>query len=420
MNRRVESQIICKEHELFEQIDLLCFYSKNVYNYSNYLIRQEFIKTSKEKEQGLIENAVWLHCNDLDKILAKSQQVDYIALPNNSSQKVLQQLETAWKSFFQANKAYNKNPSKFTGRPKLPKYKDKTKGRNLLIFTANQFKVKNNEIHFPKKTNLPSIKSGLDLKSLKLNQIRFVPCTNHTYKIEIVYEKPESKIKIEPNSNIIGIDLGITNLLTLTSNVDGFKPILIKGGKLKSINQYYNKEKARLQSNLQLQYKDRFTSNRIDKLTKTRNNRIEDSLHKISKYIKDLCLEHNVSKVVIGLNKDWKQEINIGSVNNQNFVNIPHSKLINLIRYKLEEIGVILIVREESYTSKCSSFDLEEIKKHETYKGKRTKRGLFKTSKGLYLNADVNGSLNIIRKEFGDAAMPADRGLILNPVSVRI
>ena len=209
-------------------------------------------------------------------------------------------------------------------------------------------------------------------------------------------------------------------MLTLTSNVDGFKPILIKGGKLKSINQYYNKEKARLQSNLQLQYKDRFTSNRIDKLTRTRNNRIEDSLHKISKYVKDLCLEHNVSRVVIGLNKDWKQEINIGSVNNQNFVNIPHSKLINLIRYKLEEIGVVLIVREESYTSKCSSFDLEEIKKQETYKGKRTKRGLFKTSKGLYLNADVNGSLNIIRKEFGDAAMPADRGLILNPVSVRI
>lgn len=420
MNRRVEIQIINKNHKQFKQIDTLCFYSKNMYNYANYLIRQEFINSSKLKEQGLIENAVWLHANDLDKQLAKDKQIDYISLPNNTSQKVLQQLEIAWKSFFRANKEYKKNPSKFTGRPKLPKYKDKTKGRNIVVFTANQFKIKGNLIHFPKKSNLEPIKSGLDFKNTTINQIRLIPYNNNTYKIEIVYVKQESKIKIEDNSNIIGIDLGLANLLTLTSNMDGFTPILIKGGKLKSINQYYNKKKSDLQSKLQLQYSNRHTSNRINKLTVKRNNKINDSLHNISFYVRKVCLEYNVSKVVIGLNKEWKQEINIGSKNNQNFVSIPHTKLIEMLKYKLEELGVLVIVREESYTSKCSSFDFEEIKKHEEYKGKRVKRGLFRTESGLYLNSDVNGGLNIIRKEFGDAAMPTDRGLILNPISVRI
>lgn len=415
---RTECQYVYKSDPIFDRLDELCFLSKNLYNHTNYLIRQEFINSSKLKELNKLPNANWLRANYLDKIL--NSHSDYLALPNNSSQKVIQQLDLVWKSFFNSIKQYSKNKSSFTGKPSLPKYKHKTNGRNIVIFTSNQFRIKDNLIRFPKKADLNPIKSGLDLSNTKINQIRIVPLNNNSYKIEIVYDNLKEITKIESN-NYLGIDLGINNLMSLTSNKAGFQPLLINGRQLKSINQYYNKEKARLQSLLK---DNTYTSNRINKLTIKRNNKIHYLLHKSSKYVKDICISNNISKVVIGLNKLWKTEVNIGTKNNQNFVNIPHSKLINILKYKLEESGIELIVREESYTSKCSFLDGETIGKSDNYAGNRIKRGLFRSSEGILINSDINGSFNILRKEFTDVIyeniVPSDRGLILNPLSIDI
>lgn len=426
---RVEKQQVTKESSQFKQIDHLCFLSKNMYNYGNYIIRQKFIETTKEKEEGIRSSAIWIRYNELDKELISTKQPDYFALPNNTSQKVLQQLDKNWKSFFVSIKDWKRNPHKYKGIPKLPKYKDKKNGRNEVIFTANQFRVKNGFIHFPKKAGLDPIKTGIDLMVCKLNQIRLVPCTNSMYKIEIVYDKPnDDKIDhSEGEDNLLGIDIGINNLMTLTSNKVGFTPIIIKGRQLKSVNQYFNKIKSKLQSELALQYPNRHTSNRINKLTIKRNNKVDDYIHKATCIVKQICLDNNISKIVVGLNKQWKTDINIGKQNNQNFVGIPHSRMIEMLVYKLGEIGCEVIVREESYTSQASALDLDFIptynSKNEgnfTFSGKRIKRGLYKTKDGILLNADVNGSYNILRKEFGDAVMPTDRGLILNPISIYV
>ena len=271
---RTECQYVYKSDPIFDRLDELCFLSKNLYNHTNYLIRQEFINSSKLKELNKLPNANWLRANYLDKIL--NSHSDYLALPNNSSQKVIQQLDLVWKSFFNSIKQYSKNKSSFTGKPSLPKYKHKTNGRNIVIFTSNQFRIKDNLIRFPKKADLNHIKSGLDLSNTKINQIRIVPLNNNSYKIEIVYDNLKEITKIESN-NYLGIDLGINNLMSLTSNKAGFQPLLINGRQLKSINQYYNKEKARLQSLLK---DNTYTSNRINKLTIKRNNKIHYLLHK--------------------------------------------------------------------------------------------------------------------------------------------
>jgi putative transposase len=164
---------------------------------------------------------------------------------------------------------------------------------------------------------------------------------------------------------------------------------------MKSVNQYYNKTKAKLQSKLE---NDKRTSKRIEKLTLKRNNKINDYLHKASRYIVNQLVSKDISKLIIGYNKQWKQDINIGKRNNQNFVNIPFYKFISMLEYKCELEGVEMITHEESYTSKCSFLDNEPIKKHDSYLGKRIKRGLFRSSKGELINADLNGSYNIMRK----------------------
>ena len=180
------------------------------------------------------------------------------------------------------------------------------------------------------------------------------------------------------------------------SNV--LKPILINGKPLKSINQYYNKKLANLKSKLRNEKK---TSKRIKSLTNKRNNKVNDYLHKTSRLITNYLVSNNINTLVVGKNKEWKQDVNIGKKNNQNFVQIPHSRLIDMLLYKCKLRGINVIITEESYTSKCSFLDDEGIKKHKVYKGNRIKRGLFKSSEGVLINADVNGSLNILKKVVG-------------------
>ena len=215
-----------------------------------------------------------------------------------------------------------------------------------------------------------------------------------------------------------GIYYGLDNLACVTSNVSEFQPTLVCGKALKSCNQKYNKTLAKLKSALPTNQK---TSTSIQGLTLKRNCKVDYYLHTASRYIINKLLAHQINLLVIGQNQGWKQNINIGERNNQSFVNIPHSKLIEQLIYKANLVGIKVVTTNESYTSKCSFLDLEPVQKQKTYLGKRVKRGLFRAKSGYLYGSDINGSLNIGRKVVGEVAFsenPIER-FVVNPVRVK-
>lgn len=342
----------------------------------------------------------------------KIEDNPYKMLAIQTSQQILRNLFKDWKSFFVSIKDYNKNKSKYKGRPKLPKYKDKN-GRVKLSMTNQSCKIKNGKLTLP-KTKL-TLEVGIDVSNSKLKEVRIIPMGS-VYKIELVLDK-EFKNNVKLNEKaFIGIDLGLSNLATITNNI-GLKPIIINGKPLKSINQYYNKKKSLMQENMPLYTFVRYDkknniyinerrqcsySKKMDSLTRKRNAKIDDYMHKASAFIVNYCIENLIGNIVIGKNENWKNEISIGAKNNQNFVSIPFNKIINMITYKAESFNINVNIIEESYTSKSSFLDLDDIptfKEGEKYKfsGKRISRGLYKT-KNIIINADVNGSYNILRK----------------------
>lgn len=358
------------------EIEAICVKSKLLYNQSLYYLRQ-----------SLFGNIEKFSEYELTGLFAEHSEETYKALPAQTSQQVIKLLFKNWKSYWASIKDWKKNPSKYLGKPKLPKYKKET---SIVVFTNQQVRLKNGFIVFPKNTIHP-IQTKVD----NICQVRIIPLPN-TFKIEVVYEKETADLK--PNKdNILSLDLGLNNFITAIDNV-GNQPFIINGKPLKSFNHWYNKKRALLMSFIG----DKGNSKRVGNLTHYRNCFVEDKLHKISRSVINYCVENNIGTIVIGKNKNWKQEINLGSKTNQKFTELPHSKLIDKIKYKAELLGIITEITEESYTSKCDALALEAIKKHETYLGKRKKRGLFQSSIGKILNADVNGAINIGRKVFGD------------------
>lgn len=375
-----------------KDFDNICFLSKNLYNYCNYILRQEYFeycKLDKEQKKDFIKEY------SLSKQLANEKQKDYTILPSQTAQQTIKLLFRNWKSFWKSLKDYNKNPSKYKGKPKPPRYKHKTKGKNIVIFTNQQVKIRNGYIKFPSKAKLKPIQTKVENKSLK--QVRIIPEAT-CYVVEIVYERGIEENEDLDKNLYLGIDLGINNLATCVTNT-AEKPLLVNGKIIKSINQYYNKKKSVLMSYV----KDKGTSNKLENLTFKRNNKINDYLHKTSKFIVNYCLEKNIGNIVIGYNEGWKQNVKIGKSNNQKFVSIPFLKLIQQLKYKSELVGITVETVKENHTSKCDSFALESIKHHEQYKGKRKKRGLFQSSIKTLVNADVNGAINILRKVIGNS-----------------
>ena len=336
-----------------------------------------------------------------------------------TSQQVLRNLFKDWKSYFKSIKAYNKDKSSFTGRPKLPKYKSKD-SRIKTSFTnqgcgVKNCKVRGNIVTFP-KTDLV-LRIGIDITNLTLKEVRIVP-NGSIYTIELVWDKIIQINKKLNEKAYIGIDLGLKNLATIVNNI-GLQPIIINGKPLVAINQYYNKKKAKLQKLMPFSVVARYNklkgilenkkiqrrcSKKIDKLTRKRNNKIEDYMHKVSKKIINYCIDNNIGNIVIGKNEQWKTNINLGRKNNQNFTGIPFNRLINIIKYKAEVFGIKVLVTEESYTSKSSFLDLDTLPKFSDkpsvkpiFSGSRITRGLYKT-KNIVINADVNGAYNILRK----------------------
>ena len=414
----VEKHIINEKHSLYGDIDNLCFLSKNLYNKANYIVRQEFIKTSKEKEEGLVNHATWIRYHELRKQLIADE--NYMALPRKVSNHILMQLDRNWASFFASIRDWKKYSCKYTDRPKLPKYKHKSKGRFGLDYELGAIYKRN-----LKKGMLRL--SGTDVSvpfkngDSKLIGAR-VSVLNGSYKIEIIYEKKEAKQK-EDNSKYMGVDPGVNNLMALTSNEKSFEPVIVNGRPVKAINQYYNKMLSKYQSELPSGV---HTSRRIKRLANKRHNKMEHYFHHASNYIIKTCIDKQINTIVIGHNKGQKQEINIGKENNQKFVFIPFDSLFRKIEYKAKLHGISFIINEESYTSKASFLNLDEIpvynEESETkqmFSGYRKNRGLYKIKgQKIYINADINGSYNIIRKVFPNAFADGIREFAVIPAKV--
>jgi IS605 OrfB family transposase len=233
--------------------------------------------------------------------------------------------------------------------------------------------------------------------------------------VEIV-DSVEPATDLQLNAGLIAAgDLGVATLLALTSNKPGFVPLLVNGRPLKAINQRFNQQRADLQSRLPL---ERFTSRQLDTIIDNRNRRIKTELHRCSRLIIDHLVEAGIGTLVLGKNDGWKQSVNLGKKTNQNFVQIPHAQFIQMLTYKAQWVGIQVIVSEESYTSKCSFLDLEPVAKHDVYLGKRVKRGLFRANNGRFINADVNGSYNILRKVVPNAFVDGIAAAVVQPVRV--
>ena len=364
--------IVSYKSSNFAQLDELCFLSKNLYNVALYHIRQYYKETGK-----------YLSYNKLAKELSDSNNLDYRAMPYaQSAQQVLRQVDNQYKAFYSAIKSKKMQCKKV----RLPKYKDKENGRNVFVYTNQCAKIyADGVVYLKTKQGILLFKTVAD----KIQQVRLVPKGNHII-VEIIYNK-ECEVK-KDNNRYASIDLGLDNLCTLTSNAA--QSIIVNGKHLKSINQHYNKTKAKLQSKLS---KNKHTSKRISRLTLRRNRKIKDYMHKVSRKIVEYMEANSLNTLFVGKNVGWKDSINLGRTNNQNFVSIPYNMLIQMLEYKCKLAGINVVIVNEAYTSKCSFLDREKISKHDNYAGRRIKRGLFISNSGIMINADINGSLNIMR-----------------------
>ena len=400
---RAERHVIKHSDPCYFLIKDFCHASKNLYNQANYLVRQTFIK----------EN-IWLRYEKLDKLSKQNLEYpDYKSMPTaQSAQQTLRMLDSSWKSFFKAIKDWKKQPEKYLGRPKLPKYLKKD-GYYVLTLTNQNCHIKDELLQFPKAFEGFTIKPVFlsDKRFVSFQQVRFLPENDHitaelVYKVEVPDEKPD-------NGRYISIDIGVNNLAAVANNWDG-QPFIMNGKPLKSINQYANKERAYCQSVLK-KTNNRYTSKRLDKIMAKRSRKINDYLHKASKQIIRYCILNDVSRIVIGKIKNWKQESDLSKTVNQNFVQIPFARFIEMLEYKAKEHGITVILTEESYTSGTSFIDNEEPVKKYYNNDRRVHRGLFVSNKGILINADINGAFQIMKKVI---PIKWDRGCVLHPFIV--
>lgn len=377
---RIEQIIIKPDHPKYKVIDQQCYHSKNLYNEANYVIRQEFIN-----------NGNYIKYYDMNKDFKTNE--NYKLTFSQPANCTLRLLDKNWKSYFKAIKEWKVCPSKFLGMPKLPKYLPKD-GRFLWM-------IPNNQCYYDYEKKTVYIRNRLvndyewKCRCLgRLIQVRFVPHPNYI-AMEIVYEIELENIDVE-SKRIAAIDLGVDNLATITSNI-GISPWIINGKPLKAINQKYNKDKAKIQSNL-MKCNNQTWSNKLDVFTYKRHQRIKNYMHNASAMIIKWCTENDIDTLIIGKNDTWKQE----KKGMQNFTFIPYEMFLGQLQYKCENAGIKYIETNEAYTSGTSYLDNEAPTKENYDKERRIQRGLFQ-AKDTLINADVNGSLQIMKKVFPDS-----------------
>lgn len=372
----VEKHIIKTKHKNYNEVDNLCWLSKNLYNSTLYDVRQYYFKNKKLLKYQVI-----------NKIYVDTNNPDYRALPAKVSQHTQMLVEHNFKSFFGLIKL--KSKGKYDKPVKIPKYLNKKTGRQVVHYEKGAISFKEQGYIKLSKTD---IKIKTKLTKDKVQFVRLVPKNNYIV-IEIGYNLKEQEQKL--NNNVLAIDIGVNNIASCVTNTgDKF---LINGKPLKYINHNYNKKIADIQSKIKLTH-NKNKSRYKDKITNKRNNRINDYLHKITTYIVNQAVSNDITTIVVGYNKEWKQDTNIGKRNNQNFVYIPFYKFICMLEYKTKLKGIIFETVTEEYTSKCSFIDEEEVGKHTEYAGKRINRNFFRSKKGIIINADINGAYNILKK----------------------
>lgn len=411
----VKQQVKHLSKEDYITIRELCHTAKNLFNEAIYNVRQyyftegEFLKY--EKNYTLLKNSP-----------------NYKALNSNMAQQILKEVDSSFKSFFGLLKLAKQGKYAFTGC-KLPHYLPKDgyttliigfvrlNGNKLILPFSNAFK----KTHKSVEITIPPI-----LLDKKIKEIRIIPKANaRFFEIQYIYEAECIQRNLNTN-NALALDLGINNLVTAVSNIG--KSFIIDGKRLKSINQWFNKENARLQSIKDKQHFGRKPTNRQKVIVRNRNNKVNDYMNKTACKIIDYCIANNIGTLVVGYNETFQRNSHIGKQTNQNFVNIPYGQLRNKLEYLCELNDIIFIKQEESYTSKSSFWDKDNIPvynadnpKEYHFSGRRLQRGLYKTASGKTINADINGALNIMRKSrVVDMNILYSRGEVDTPIRIRI
>lgn len=408
---RSEKMVLSKT----EEMDKWLSQATAIYDQALYYLRQEFFRSERENTKPDYKN---IKLYDLVKETEPWKTSD---LDINAKQYVLMKVNDNWSSFYKACGSYWKDKSRFLGRPKIPGYLAKRNRSSVLIFDKSRLRhkdFKNNALSLPKSKYKIQIPKYIDIHLIKCITVRRY---YGKVKLSISYEK-ELKQKQLNKDNCLGIDIGVENIVSMTTNNQINKSWIVKGGTVKSINQFYNKEVSKSKSILETVNKTK-KSKRVQKLNMKRNHKIDYEFHCMSKKIVDLCIENDIGTIVIGHNNKWKQKANLGKTVNQKFISIPFNDLIHKIWYKAEENSISVIVTEESYTSKIDHLAGEQMRNQDNYLGKRVKRGLFKSSCGKILNADINGAVGILRKvnAFSDADFVGlrDRGDVVSPMVLK-
>lgn len=436
------TSVVIKDKHIIKKINDMLIDTTCVYDQTLYYYRQEYFRVRdinndkksklKEGEKMVYEKAVYPKLKEVYDLVKEKESWKESKLDHVVKTAALQSAITNWFTMLKSLKVYFKGGKQFDYNYNVPGFPHYLLKHNRVInLTIDKTRLrkkgcKNNQLKLPKsdiKLNIP--------KNINRKDIRCLIITRYYdyIKINFVYNKiiKQNNTNLDSN-NVIGIDMGTNNILAITTNNQD-KSWIVKGGRIKSINQYCNKKVADIKSELEKHKK--FTSKRLRKLYMKRGHKIDYECHCISKKIILLCLMYNIGKIVIGHNNNWKQNVHLGKSNtetekrnNQNFVSIPHSKLINYIKYKAEEQGIKVIVVEESYTSKIDHLALESLEHQESYLGKRLTRGLYKSSIcGKLLNADCNGAIGIMRKanEISDADIIClrNRGDVVSPLILK-
>ncbi|WP_290151586.1 RNA-guided endonuclease InsQ/TnpB family protein [Turicimonas muris] len=416
MPQRVERIIINRSHPNWTASARLCSLARKLGNCASYILRHRLFDKKAPYTRA-----------ELDRALREQYPQDYRAMPSAASaQRQGQIVAKQFKSFAKASAEYKKHPEKFLGKPKLPGYRNKYR---TFCVGRNGYKIENHRLIITGGDTVgfnPIIVRSCSNQSFNAKatgslagDLRIIPKGN-SFVVELTYQIKENERTVSLNrQEAVCIDLGVNNFAAIVSTKPGTRPILVKGGFLKMLNQSYNKRAAQLRSKGHLKH--------LASVSFKRQRRIDDALHKISRTIIDFCVQQEVGRIVIGKNKFWKQLSNMGRRNNQNFVNLPHSKLIEQLIYKGQEYGIEVSLVSESYTSKASALDFDDIPDYEkgvkkTFSGKRIKRGLYLTKQGVQINADTNSAINIGRNELGDEwlkkLLGLDEGVFVNTPTV--
>ena len=410
----VKQQLKHLSKEEYLSLRELSHTAKNLYNQAVYNIRQYYFQENK-----------YLNYQKNNSLLKSSE--NYKTLNSNMSQQILKEVDGSFKSFFSLLK--KKNKGMYNAKVKLPSYLPKNSFTTLVIgfvrLNEDTFVIPYSN-SFKKNHKKISIKIPPILLNKKIKEIRIIPKFNaRFFEVQYTYEVEEEQRNLDKN-HVLAIDFGINNLATCVTSKG--KSFIIDGKKLKSINQWFNKENARLQSIKDKQKYGKKPTLRQKYLYSSRNNKVNDYMSKTARKIINYCLENNIGTLVCGYNETFQRNSNIGKANNQTFVNIPFGKLREKLEYLCKLYSLRFVEQEESYTSKSSFFDMDILPKFEedkpqtySFLGKRIKRGVYQTSKGYIFNADINGALNILRKSnVVDLEVLYSRGEVDTPVRIRI